>query len=186
MRRTARFAARIAQIATASALAAGALACGPKEGAGPPVGVSDKGTSSPVSDRPLTFVFESIDERPFSSTAMRGKPAVITFVTTGDLVGQAQVDFLVAMAKTDPDDVNYGLVALHPRKELPLVQAYATTLGVSFPVAIADASAMNDAGPFGEIPAVPTTVVLGRDGRLVWKHTGLAKSDELRAHMRGL
>ena len=33
-------------------------------------------------------------------------------------------------------------------------------------------------------PAVPTVVVLDRFGKLVWKHTGLAKADEIRAHVR--
>ena len=46
--------------------------------------------------------------------------------------------------------------------------------------------AMSGAGPFGEIPAVPTVVVLDRFGKLVWKHTGLAKADEIRAHVRNL
>ena len=67
-----------------------------------------------------------------------------------------------------------------------LVDAYRKTLGVEFPVALGDSGAMNAAGPFGEIPAVPTVVILDRQGRIVWKHTGLAKNDELRGHMHGL
>lgn len=134
----------------------------------------------------MTYVFDSLDERPVTSAAMRGKPTVIAFVTTGDILGQAQVDFLVAMAKNDGKKVNYALVALHPRKEIVLVEAYITTLKVEFPVALGDASALNSGGPFGEIAAVPTVVVLDRESRIVWKHTGLAKSDELRSHMHGL
>jgi hypothetical protein len=42
---------------------------------------------------------------------------------------------------------------------------------------------MTPQGPFGELSAVPTLVVLDREGRIVWKHTGLAKSDELRGHI---
>jgi len=159
-------------------------ACGSKT-SGPPVGVSDKpGTSVPM-DRPINFVFDSLDERPVSSDAMRGKPSVIVFVTTGDLTGQAQVDYLVAMAKNDKDKVNYAIVALHPRREIVLVDAYVRALKVDFPVALGDASAMTN-GPFGEILTVPTVVVLDHEGRIAWKHTGLAKSDELRSHMHGL
>ncbi len=141
---------------------------------------------TPLLDKPVEFVFDSLDERPVSAAAMRGKPSVIAFVTTGDILGQAQVDFLVAMAKNDGKKVNYALVALHPRKEIVLVEAYVTTLKVEFPVALGDASAMSAGGPFGEISAVPTVVVLDKEGRIVWKHTGLAKSEDLRAHMRGL
>lgn len=132
------------------------------------------------------YAFDSLDERAVSSESMRGKPTVIVFVTTGDIVGQAQVSYLVHMARNDGDRVNYALIALHPRKETVLVEAYRKTLGVDFPTALADATAIQAAGPFGEIPAVPTLIVLDREGRIVWKHTGLAKNDEIRGRMRGL
>ncbi len=161
-------------------------ACGPKASDGPPVGVSDKPGATVPLGKPIAYVFDSIDERPVSSDAMRGKPTVLAFVTTGDLTGQAQVDYLVAMAKNDKDRVNYALIALHPRREIVLVDTYVRTLKVEFPVALGDASTIGAAGPFGEIPAVPTIVILDREGKIAWKHTGLAKSEELRAHMHSL
>ena len=164
-----------------------AVACGPKQPEGPAVGVSTKGGSPlPSPEKSTEYVFDALDERPVSSAAHRGKPTIIAFVTTGDIIGQAQVSYLVHMAKNDGDRVNYALVALHPRKEIVLVESYCKTLGVEFPVALGDHSATNPAGPFGEIPAVPTLVVLDREGRIVWKHTGLAKNDDIRGHMRGL
>ena len=161
-------------------------ACAAKT-SGPPVGISgkDDGTLTPIGKATL-YDFDSLDQRPVSSVAFRGKPSVLVFVTTGDLVGQAQVDYLVRMAANDGERVNYAMVALHPRKELVLVEAYRKTLGVEFPVALAESGATNSSGPFGAIAAVPTVVVLDRDGRISWKHTGLAKNDEIRGHMRGL
>ncbi|MCL2723020.1 MAG: hypothetical protein FWD69_01145 [Polyangiaceae bacterium] len=162
-------------------------ACGRKAPEAPSVGTSNKNGTSLLADHPAAFVFDSLDDRPVTSEAMHGKPTVIALVTTGDLLGQAQVNYLLAMAKNDGDRINYALVALHPRKEIVIVDAYAKALGVDFPVALADASSTtSEAGPFGAIDAVPTTIVLARDGHIVWKHTGLAKSDEVRAHMRGL
>ncbi|MBX3233633.1 MAG: TlpA family protein disulfide reductase [Labilithrix sp.] len=174
---------------SALVLALFAVACGPKEGEGPPVGVSTKSGSSEIErvEKAAVFAFDPLDdERPVSSEAFRGKPAVICFVTTGDLNSQAQASYLVHMAKNDGDRVSYAMVALHPRKEIVLVETYRQTLGVEFPVALADAAATSSAGPFGEIPAVPTTVILDRQGRMVWKHTGLAKHEEIRGHMHGL
>lgn len=169
-------------VLVAAAIVATIVGCGPKT-AEPPVGVSDKpGATFP--DKPVTYAFDTLDERPVSSSAHRGKPTVLAFVTTGDIVGQAQVDYLVAMAKNDGAKVNYALIALHPRKEIPIVEAYTTALKVEFPVALSDASVMTPAGPFGEISAVPTIIILDPDGKIVWKHTGLAKADELRGHMR--
>ena len=140
----------------------------------------------PSSDTQTAYSFDALDERAVSSAAHRGKPTVLVFVTTGDIVGQAQVSYLVHMAKNDGDNVNYALVALHPRREVVLVETYRKTLGVDFPVALGDSSATNASGPFGEIPAVPTVVVLDRQSHIVWKHTGLAKHEEIRNHMRGL
>jgi hypothetical protein len=163
------------------------VGCGPKAPDGPPIGTSTKeGTSHLPSDKPIAYAFDALDERGVSSEAFRGKPTILAFVTTGDFTSQAQVDFLVAMEKNDGKLVNYALVALHPRKEIVLVETYARTLNVTFPVALGDGAAMGPAGPFGEIPAVPTVVLLDRKGRLVWKHTNLAKPDEIRAHLRGL
>ncbi len=163
------------------------VACGPKQADGPAVGVSTKdGTPLPSSDKATLYAFDPLEDRAVSSEVHRGKPTVLVFVTTGDLIGQAQVSYLVHMAKNDGDLVNYAVVALHPRKEIVLVDAYRSTLGVDFPVALAGIEATGAAGPFGEIPAVPTVVILDREGRIVWKHTGLAKNDELRGHMRGL
>ena len=166
------------------AFAIAMIACGPKT-AEPPVGVSDK-PGAALPERPVTYAFDTLDERPVTSAAHRGKPTLLAFVTTGDIVGQAQVDYLVAMAKNDGAKVNYALIAMHPRKEIVLVEAYMSALKVEFPVALGDASVMTPQGPFGEIAAVPTIVVLDRDGKIIWKHTGLAKSDELRGHMKRL
>lgn len=146
-------------------------------------GTSDKPGDS-ASREPVPYAFDPLDDRPVSSAAHRGKATVLALVTTGDLVGQAQVDYLTAMAKNDGAKVNYALIALHPRKEIVLVEAYISALKIEFPVALGDPSVMTAAGPFGEIAAVPTVIVLDADGRMVWKHTGLAKADELRVHLR--
>jgi hypothetical protein len=169
-------------------LLASLSACGPKEPAGPPVGVSERpGDEVPLPDKPVDYLFDSLDERAVSSEAMRGKPTVLAIINTGSMDAQAQLAYLAAMAKNDGDRVNYAAVALHSRREIPLVDVLMTTVKAEFPVALAEPTSMTNAGaPFGEIVAVPTVVVLDRKGRLVWKHTGLAKSEEVRARMAGL
>lgn len=157
------------------------LGCGGREAPPPetPVGASDRPGTALLAE-PLSYNFDSLDDRPVSSAAFRGKPTLLVFVTTGDIMGQAQVDYLVAMAKNDGAHVNYALIAVHPRKEIVLVESYASALSVKFPVALCEPAALGEDGPFGEIPAVPTLVVLDRAGRLTWKHTGLAKPEAIR------
>jgi hypothetical protein len=166
------------------ALVVAPLACGgsPARSDATPVGASSAELHPAVD-----FEFDSIDERPVSSAVTRGKPTVLAFVTTGSLMSQAQVDFLVAMAKHDADRVNYALVALEQRQNRELVQLYQKALGVSFPVALADATTLEGAGAFGDVTQVPVTVVLDRTGRIVLRAVArVVKSEEIRAAMRGL
>lgn len=157
------------------ALAIALAACGSKE---PPV----VGTSVVAGPQRVEFVFDSLDDRPVSSASMRGKPSVIAFVQTGDQRSQAQVKFLIAMAQNDGDKTNYALVALEPRMNRELVEVYKSSLGVTFPVALADATSLTGGGPFGEWKGVPTVVILDREGKLRWRAEGrIVRADELRA-----
>jgi hypothetical protein len=158
-----------------------ALACG----GGRPAAVAP-GPSAAL-QAPVEFEFESLDDRPINAKSTRGKPTLVTFVTTSSLSAQAQVDFLVAMAKHDADKVNYAVVALEQPEHRELVALYKKALSVTFPVAIADARTLVGGGPFGDVSAVPVTAVLDRLGRIVWRVDGrVAKSSELREALRGL
>ena len=158
------------------------LGCGGSHSAAP-VGVS----SVPLSaDRmPAKFEYDSLDDRPVSSASMKGRLAVIAFITTWDIASQAQVDFLVPMSKRDGDRVAYALVALQERRDRELIEVYRTKLGVTFPVALADPETVAGTGPFGDVHVVPTVVVLDREGRVIWRSVGLARSEDIRREMRG-
>jgi hypothetical protein len=153
-----------------------------------PVGVSR--ATPPGGGQVVVFSYDSLDARPLNSDAVRGKPTVLAFITTYDLTSQAQVNFLVAMAKNDRGEegwrVNYGLVALQERTERELIEVYRANLGVTFPVALADPGTISGGGPFGDVHHIPTVVILDREGRIVWRRSGLAKSEEIRAGLRGL
>lgn len=126
------------------------------------------------------FAFDSLDDRPVSKEALRGKPAVLLFLTTWDLVSQAEVTILVKMAERDGPKVRYAIVALHERHERELVEAYAHSLKVTFPVALGDAESRVGRGPLGDVHVIPTTIVLDAEGRLVKRHVGLQRSEVLR------
>jgi len=145
------------------------------------------GISGPDARAPVEFAFDSLDDRPVSSDATRGAPTVIAFVDTGNLAAQAQVDFLVVMAAHDGDKVHYAVVALDGASNRELVELYRKALKIPFPVALADPSTAGGGGPFGDVTAVPVTVVLDRRGRVVWRVAGhVSKADELRAALRGM
>jgi hypothetical protein len=199
-------AAAIAWLVVAASLAAVAGGCGGgRDGA--PVASAPAGVSEATFGAPKEFSFESLDDRPVTSAATRGTPTVLAFVTTSSLSSQAQVDFLVAMARHDgpveaPDAsgadgdrdkrratpaVRYAIVALEPDANRELVEMYKKTLGIPFPVAVADGPTLAGAGPFGDVSAVPVTVVLDRAGRIAHRIDGrVVKSAEIRAALHGL
>jgi hypothetical protein len=160
-------------------------ACGGASGAAAPT--EHLGVSTGEIHAPVDFSFDSLDDRAVSSEATRGKPTVIAFVDTGSLPAQAQADFLVAMAKHDADAVNYAVVALERRENRELVELYRKSLGIPFPVALADDATIAGGGPFGDVTGVPVTVVLDRAGRVVARVAGrVVKSAELREALRGM
>jgi hypothetical protein len=147
-----------------------------------PPGVSMAPVRSPVD-----FAFDAVGDPPVTADAMRGLPTVISFITTSSLASQAQADFLVSMAKHDSDRVHYVLVVLESQENRELVEIYKKALSIPFPVAVADAQTMAGGGAFGDVSAVPVTVLLDRAGRVVLRAEGrVVKSDEMRAAMRGL
>ncbi len=168
-------------VAVAVGLSAFVASCGGSTPA-PPVGVSVVAGPSKVD-----FAFDSLDERPVTGEAMRGKPTLMVFVQTGDRWSPAQVNYFVVMAKNDADKINYVLVALEPRSNRELVEAYKGSLNVTFPVALADPSSLMGSGPFGKWIGLPTLVLLDRSGRVRWRVDGhVVRSDEIRAQLREL
>lgn len=166
-------------------IAAGALALA---GCGRPGNVETVGGDPSLRQRAIDFNFDSLDEHPVSSAAMRGKTTVLAFVTTFDLQSQAQVDYLAAMAKHDGDRVNYAIVALEQPANRELVESFrgfiSQKFGVLLTTALGDAATIAGGGPFGDVHVVPTVVVLDRAGAIVWEKTGLSRSEDIRAGMR--
>ena len=170
----------------AALVAVAVAACG---GPRAPI-VEPVGATTSARPMPVDYAFESLDERPVTSGTMRGRVTVLAFVSSFDLESQAEVDFLAAMAKSDGDRANYAAIALEARENRELVQEFMAfftkKFGVSLRAAMGDAATIAGGGPLGDVHVVPTVVVLDREGRVVWLRTGLSKSEEIRAAMRGL
>jgi len=132
----------------------------------------------------VDFLFPSIDDRPVSSSAFRGKPTVLAFIASDDIASQAEADFLAVMAKHDGDKVNYALVAVEAPERRELVENFRaffeSKFGVSLRTGMADKDLLLGTGPFGDVRRL-TVIVLDAGGKVVWQKTGIAKSDEIRA-----
>jgi len=132
-----------------------------------PVGRAENGQGPTMS-----FDYATLDGSHFSSTVARGRRTIVVFLTTYDLVSQVVAREVSHLARTETPRINAAIIVLEPPKNLPLVEAFASSLELTIPVALADAATIGGRGPFGEIIAVPTTFVLDPLGRSVARHEG--------------
>lgn len=146
-----------------------------------PVGATLPVSGPSVGDT-VSFDFASLDDRPVSAPAFRGKPSVIAFVTSDSLAGQAEVDILAALAKQRPGAANYAFVAVEPadRRELVVVfqHFFEEKTGVSLPGAMCDSDTLIGQGPFGDVRGL-AVVILDRGGRIALRRTGLVSAADI-------
>jgi len=136
---------------------------------------------SAVERRPgaTSFAFGTTEGGEFSSRKTRGRATLVLFVTTYDLPSQLLARRLDEIVRRFRPRANAGAVVLEPPKYAVLADAFRSTLSLSYPVAIADDDTRERRGPFGRVDRVPTLVVLDRDGREVWRRSGVATPKEI-------
>jgi hypothetical protein len=136
---------------------------------------------------PVHFQYQLIDGRNWlGSEALRGRPTVLSFLTTYDVGSQAQARFLNGLAQRLGGRVQVAAIMLESADNRPLIIAFRDGLDLGYPVALGDADVISGGGPFGDVHVVPATVVLDAEARLVWKKLGLAREEEIEKVLRGL
>lgn len=130
---------------------------------------------------PIEFSFGTTQGDLFGSAATRGRATGVLFVTTFDLASQAQARFLNEVYKAHRPRPHVAAVVLEPPKHRVLAEAFRTSLGLDYPVALANPSTLSGDGPFGTILGVPTLVVLDREGRIAFRSTGAVSKDTMEA-----
>lgn len=165
--------------AAAAALAT-AVACvpvAPRE----PIGQTPPPSSSPPTG-PVAFDFASLDERSVSAPAFRGKPAVLAFLVSDSLAGQAEADVMARVAQRQAGAAHVAIVALEPPERRELVQGFLSffTDRTRAPLlgAMADADTLLGQGPFGDVRGL-TVLVLDRAGRVVFRRSGVVEAADI-------
>jgi hypothetical protein len=154
-------------------------ACSPPapEAETPPMAVSVSSERGPFRQ----FAFKTIDGRVVSSQRYEGRMTVVALVATYDTASQAQTRFLQTVFQRHTPRINALLLVLEPPEHLPLVEAYQSSLALSYDVALADEDTVAGKGPFPGLHHVPSIVLLDREGREVWRNLGLVEVEALHA-----
>jgi hypothetical protein len=135
---------------------------------------------------PIVFHYDDVQKGSVDSTALQGRPAVIIFITTYDLASQAQARFLTMVERRQGPRIRVAAVVLEPPENRPLVIGFRDALHLDYPVALGDRELVAGRGPFGNVHAVPTTIVLDKNGQIAWRNVGLAKDTEIEAAIGAL
>jgi hypothetical protein len=118
------------------------------------------------------YVFGTTDGEELSAQSMHGRVTVLVFVTTFDLASQLAAKRLNEVLHTHRPRINAGAVVLEAAKYAPLAEVFRSSLDLSYPVAIADLSTLEQNSTLGEVRSVPTVVVLDAEGREVARKSG--------------
>jgi hypothetical protein len=153
-------------------LIVGVCACHTQEPAGAP--------GAEPSDA-VDFAYGTTDGGELSSANTRGRATAVLFVTTYDLASQLVAKRLDEALRRQVPRANGAAVALETPEYAVIADTFKSSLGLSYPMAMADRETLDGAGPFGKIDAIPLLVVLDRSGREVWRKSGALSTREILA-----
>lgn len=112
--------------------------------------------------------------------------SLIGFLTTYDVHSQAEARLLAAIERHHSPRINVAALMLEAPENRPLVEAFTASLGLGYPVAIADAATIAGEGAFAGLHHVPSVVVLDCAGREAWRHVGFLSEAALDAAVRAV
>jgi len=135
---------------------------------------------------PIVFSYEALSGKPLSTESVAGRLTVIGFITTYDVPSQAEVRFLMNVGRRHTPRINVAFLVLEATENKPLVEAFVSALGISEPVALADAETIAGKGPFAGLHHVPSVIILDQQGREAWSHLGIVQEGELEQALRAL
>jgi hypothetical protein len=135
---------------------------------------------------PIVFSYPTVDGSVLSSDALLGRYTVLGFVATYDEHSHAQALFLTRVVRHHVPRINAGVIVLEPEANRVLIEAFKSVVDPPYPVAIADEATIAGVGPFQELHHVPSIVILDPQGRLAWRHLGIAGNDVIDAALRAL
>lgn len=140
----------------------------------------DAGADRPRAASGVTYSFGAPDGRVIDERAMRGRVTVLLFATTFDIASQEQARRLDVIHRTYEPRLNVLCVMLEPPRNIELVRTFRQMLELSYEVVMAGPELLGGQGPFGDVRAVPSWVVLDRRGELVAAHAGPLTDRDLR------
>jgi hypothetical protein len=130
--------------------------------------------------------YEALDGTVLSTESLSKRVTVIGLLTTYDVLSQVVARFLASLARSHTPRLNVAALMLEDAENKPLVEAFVASLGLPYPVALADAATITGEGPFAGLHHVPSVVILDKEGREAWRHVGFVDQARLEAAVKAV
>ena len=141
---------------------------------------TDSGSLAVGQDAPLHFTLKDVNGVDVRLESFKGKVILINFWATW--CGPCRVEIPDLMTLQDQYRGDLVVLGIDVLDEFARVKPFADDLQVNYP--LLDGNARPDVEEaFGPMWGLPTSVVIGRDGKIVRKHAGIASREQFQQYI---
>jgi thiol-disulfide isomerase/thioredoxin len=148
-----------------------------------PLSGADSGLSAVGMDAPLHFTLKDVNGIEVKLASFKGKVILVNFWATWCGPCKVEIPDLIELQNEFPDQL--VVVGIDVLDEFSRVKPYADTLKVNYP--LLDANNRKDVeDAFGPMWGLPTSVIVGRDGKVAKRHSGIATKEQFKQYVESL
>lgn len=132
----------------------------------------------------LNFTVKDLDGNDVTLSAYRGKVILLDFWATWCAPCKVEIPGFVELFSKYRSQ-GFQVLGFAVDDPVPALKAYANEMGMNYPVLVGQGR--NDVlEAFGPMVGLPTTLIIGRDGRICARHTGFTPKDRFERDIRSL
>lgn len=139
---------------------------------------------SRVAGARVLFDFRGPNGHELSSKSTRGRATLVALITTYDLGSQVVARRLEELRRGHVPRINVGVVVMEAPSYAVLASVFPQSLGLGYPVTMADAPTLSGSGPFGQVDRLPVTFVLNEQGVITARLEGSPELPQLEHELR--
>ena len=148
-----------------------------------PLSGADSGLSAVGMDAPLHFSLKDVNGVDVKLASFKGKVILVNFWATWCGPCKVEIPDLIELQREYPEQL--VVVGIDMLDEWSRVKPFADTLKVNYP--LLDANNRKDVeDAFGPMWGLPTTIVVGRDGKVAKRHSGIATKEQFKQYVESL
>ena len=141
------------------------------------------GVSAVGMDAPLHFTLKDVNGVDVKLASFKGKVILINFWATWCGPCKVEIPDLIQLQQEFPEQL--VVLGIDVLDEFSRVKAFADDLNVNYP--LLDANNRKDVeDAFGPMWGLPTSVIIGRDGKVQKRHSGIATKEQFKQYVESL